>query len=210
MCSLTWAWLRSAIAEIPKAQEDNGKPLFGGFVRLDPKVGQAQMLFDIEVIHLDGPALVRDAQDLLCRQREGGAQENTSGVCPEDAVCWWDTDVKRQMGEPPLAWSYQVRALSSVCSGQLHALRPLVPERVGPLGELLVVQLPLGLDRPYHLPALTAAEFEQAIGSIPTVEEYVDLEARGPPRLSLRQHRLSERCFCSYESATAAQEPDRA
>ena len=90
-----------------------------------------------------------------------------------------DTDVKRQMGEPPLEWSHQVRALSSVCSGQLHALIPLVPERLGPLGELLVIQLPIGLDRTHDLPALTAAEFEQAIGSIPTVEEHVDLEASG-------------------------------
>jgi hypothetical protein len=89
-----------------------------------------------------------------------------------------DTDVKRQMVEPPLDWSYQVQALSSVCSGQLHALIPLMPERLGPLGELLVIELPIGLDGTHDLPALTAAEGEQAIGSIPTVEEHVDLEAR--------------------------------
>jgi hypothetical protein len=54
-----------------------------------------------------------------------------------------------------------------------------MPERLGPLREFLVVQLPIGLDRTHHMPALTAAEFEQAIGGIPTVEEHIDLEARG-------------------------------
>ena len=89
------------------------------------------------------------------------------------------TDVKRQVGEPPLKRSHQVRALSSVCSGQLHMLIPLMPERLGPLGELLVIELPIGLDRTHHMPTLAAAEFEQAIGSIPTVKEHVHLETSG-------------------------------
>ena len=41
-----------------QGEEDNGKPLFGRFVRLHPKVGQAQMLFDVEIVHLDRPALL--------------------------------------------------------------------------------------------------------------------------------------------------------
>jgi hypothetical protein len=50
-----------------EGQEDNGKPFFRRFVRLDPKVGQASRLFDVEVVDLDGPALLIDAQDVLCR-----------------------------------------------------------------------------------------------------------------------------------------------
>ena len=61
--------------------------------------------------------------------------------------------VKYQIGPGPLVWS-----------GELHALIPLMLERLGPLGELLVIQLPIGLDRTHHMPVLTAAEFEQAIG----------------------------------------------
>jgi hypothetical protein len=112
-----------------------------------------------------------------------------------------DTDVKRQMVEPPLEGAHQVRALSSVGSGQLHALRPLVSERLGPLGELLVVQLPIGRERTPHLPALTAAECEQALGSIPTVKEPVDLETRGQQLLSRRQPLLSQGCFLAKMEA---------
>jgi hypothetical protein len=58
-----------------------------------------------------------------------------------------------------------------------------MPERLGPLGELRVIQLAIGLDRTHYMPVLTAAEFEQAIGGIPTVEEHKDLESRGQPLL---------------------------
>ncbi len=56
-------------APLQKRQGDknNGEPLFRRFVRLHPKIGQAQMLFDIEVVHFNGPALLIDRQDLLCR-----------------------------------------------------------------------------------------------------------------------------------------------
>jgi hypothetical protein len=52
---------------------------------------------------------------------------------------------------------HQVRPLSLVCSGQLDALIPLMPERWRPWGEFLVVQLPIRRDGTHHLPALTAA-----------------------------------------------------
>ena len=145
-------------APLPKHQgeEDNGKPLFGRFVRLHPKVGQAQMLFDVEIVHLDGPALLIDAQDLLCRQREVGAQKILRVFVPRVPFADEDTDLKRQVVELPLEWSHQVRALSSVCRGQLDALIPLVSERLGPLGELLVVERPIGLDRREHSVILTS------------------------------------------------------
>jgi len=87
------------------------------------------------------------------------------------------TDLKRQLGQFPAEGPDQIGPESLVCSGQLHALIPLMPERLGPLRELLVSQLAVGLDRANHVPALTAAEFQEAIGSIPTVEEHIDLEA---------------------------------
>src|SRR5512132_2137489 len=161
-----------------EGEENNSKPLFGRFVRLDPKVGQAQTLFDVKVVDLDGPALLIDAQALLCRQRQVRTQKILRVFVPRVPFADEDTNVKRQMGEPPLDWSYQGQALSSVCSGPLHALISLRPERLGPLGALLVIELPIGLDGTHAMPALTAAEGEQAIGSIPTVEEHVDLEAR--------------------------------
>jgi len=86
------------------------------------------------------------------------------------------TDLKRPLGKFPAEGPYEIGPESLVCSGQLHALIPLMPERLGPLRELLVIQLPVGLDRTNHVPALTAAEFQYAIGSIPTVEEHIDLE----------------------------------
>ena len=48
-------------------EEDNRKPLFCRCVRLHPKVSQTSMRFDVEVIDLNGPALLINAQDLLCR-----------------------------------------------------------------------------------------------------------------------------------------------
>jgi hypothetical protein len=137
------------------------------------------MLFDVEIIHLDGPALLIDAQDLLCRQREVGAQKILRVFVPMVPLTDEDTDRKWHGVELALARPHQVSPLPLVCSGQLYALLPLMPERLGPLREFLVVQLPIGLDRTHHMPALTAAEFEQAIGGIPTVEEHIDLEARG-------------------------------
>src|SRR5262245_32129422 len=89
------------------------------------------------------------------------------------------TDRKRQLGELPVEGPYQIGPGPLVWSGQLHALIPLMLERLGPLGELLVIQLPLGLDRTHDMPGLTAAEFEQTIGGIPTVEKHIDLKTRG-------------------------------
>ena len=57
-------------------------------------------------------------------------------------------------------------------------------EHLGPLRALLVVQFPIGLDRTHHMPALTAAEFEQAVGGIPTVEEYINSVRRPLGRLT--------------------------
>jgi hypothetical protein len=46
-------FLRLGMVQAPlqkhQGEEDNGKPLFGRFVRLHPKVGQAQMLFDVKL-----------------------------------------------------------------------------------------------------------------------------------------------------------------
>ena len=76
----------------------------------------------------------------------------------------------------PAQCPHQISAGPFVCSGQLHTLIPLMPERVGPLREFLVIELPVGLDRTNHVSALTTAAFQDAIGSIPTVEEHIDLE----------------------------------
>src|SRR5215831_8254566 len=118
------------------------------------------MLFDIKVIDLDGPALLIDAQDLLCRQREVRAQKILRVFVPRVPFANEDTDVKRHVVEPPLEGAHQVRALSAVCSGQLHALIPLVSERLGPLRQLLIIQLAIRLERTHDMPTLTTAEFE--------------------------------------------------
>jgi hypothetical protein len=70
------------------------------------------------------------------------------------------TDLKRQLGQLPSQGPDQIGPESLVCSGQLHALIPLMPKSVGPLGELLVSQRAIGLDRTHHVPTLTAAEFQ--------------------------------------------------
>src|SRR5437879_5613333 len=86
------------------------------------------------------------------------------------------TDLKRQLGQFPSEGPYEIGPESLGCSGQLHVLIPLMPERLGPLRELLVSQRVVGLDRTNHVPALPAAALQEAIGSIPTVEEHIDLE----------------------------------
>ena len=136
------------------------------------------MLFDIKVIHLNGPTLLIDRQDLLCREREIGTQKILRVFIPMVPLTDEHTDLKRQLGQLPSQGPDQIGPESLVCSGQLHALIPLMPECVGPLGELLVSQRAIGLDRTNHVPALTAAEFQEAIGGIPTVEEDIHLEPR--------------------------------
>jgi hypothetical protein len=89
------------------------------------------------------------------------------------------TDLNRQLGELPVEGPAQIGPGPLVWSGQLHALIPLMLARLGPLGELLVIQLPIGLDRTHDMPVLTAAECEQPIGGIPTVEKPIDQQTRG-------------------------------
>jgi hypothetical protein len=165
-----------------ESEEDHGKPLFCRLVRVYPKGSQAHMLFDIAVVSLNRPARLIETQDLRCRQREVRAQKILRVFVPMVPLTNEDTDLKRQGLELALPRPHPVRPRPLVCSGQLHTLIPLMPERLGPLGELPVIQLAIGLDRTDARPALTAAEFAQAIGGRPTVEEHVDLDARGQPR----------------------------
>jgi hypothetical protein len=132
----------------------------------------------VEIVHFNGPTLLIDAQDLLGRQREVGAQKILRVFIPMVPLTDEDTDRKRQAMEFPVALPYKGRALPLVCSGQRHALIPLMPERLGPLREFLVIQLPIRLDRTHHVPALPTTAFQQAIGGVPTVKEHIDLEAR--------------------------------
>jgi hypothetical protein len=151
------------------------------------------MLGDVEVVHFDGPALVIDAQDLLGRPRSVGAQKRLRVFVPRVPLTDEDTDRNRQRGELALERAHQGGPLPLVCSGQLYTRIPLMPERLGLLGELRVGQLPIRLARPHDIPALSATKFAQAMGGIPTVEQHIDLESRGSPRLPLRQHFLSQR-----------------
>src|SRR5207249_4070249 len=111
----------------PESEEDHRKPLFYRFVRRHPKVGQPYMLFDGEIVHFDGPALLIPAQDVLGRQREVGAQKILRVFIPMVPLTDADTDRKRHALEWALALPYEVRALPLVCSGQRHALIPLMP-----------------------------------------------------------------------------------
>src|SRR6266849_3751824 len=63
---LGWGMVHAPLDKC-QGQKDHGEPLFRRFVGLHPKVGQAQMLFHIEVVYLNGPTLLIDRQDLLCR-----------------------------------------------------------------------------------------------------------------------------------------------
>ena len=103
-----------------------------------------------------------------------------------------DTDLKRQGVELASERPHEVGPLPLVCSGQLHTLIPLMPERLGPLGEFLVIQLPIRLESAHHMPALPATKFQQAIGGIPTVKEHIDLEARGQQPLELGKHLVGQ------------------
>jgi hypothetical protein len=172
--------------QTPQGEQDHGKPLCGRFVRWHPHVGHAPLLFAVAMGHRDGPALVRETQEVLCRYRQGRAQ-NILRVCVPRGPCAAEApDVKRPMGAPPLEGSPQGRALSSVWSGPLHALLPLVSERLGPLGARLVVQLPRGRARTPHLPTLPSAALEHALGRLPTVKAHGDLATCGQQRVGQR------------------------
>jgi hypothetical protein len=198
-------FLRVGMVQTPwqkyEGQEDNGQPLFRRFVRLDPKVGHASRLFDGEVVSLNGPALLRDAQDVLCRSREVGAQKILRVFVPRVPLTDEHTDVKRQAVERALERTHQGGPRPLVGSGQRHALIPLRPERLGPLGALLVIQLPMRLDRTHDIPALPATACAEAIGGIPTVEEHVDLASRGQQLVSLRSHGVGQRRLLAQAQA---------
>ena len=103
-----------------------------------------------------------------------------------------DTDFKRQLVELTLERAHQGGPLPPACRGQLYTLIPLMPERLGLLRELLVIERTIGLDRTNHMPVPTATEFEQAMGSIPTVKEHIDVEPRGQQPLECPQHVLGQ------------------
>jgi hypothetical protein len=75
------------------------------------------MLFNVEVVHLDGPALLIDAQDLLCRQRQVRAQKILRVFIPMVPLTDEHTDLKRHGIELAVERSHQVAALPLVCSG---------------------------------------------------------------------------------------------
>jgi hypothetical protein len=150
------------------------------------------MLIDVEVVHLDGPALSIDAQDLLARHCQVGAQNIPLVFVPMVPLTDEDTDRKRLGGERALERAHQVGPLPLAHSGQLHALIPLMPERLGPLGELLVALLSIRLDRTHHMPTLSVTTFKQAIDGIPTVEQHIDLDSTRQQLLQLRQHLIGQ------------------
>ena len=188
----THAFLGVSMVHAPwqkrQGDQNHGAPLFRRFGRLHPKIGPAPRLFDIEVVHCNGPALLRDRQDLRCRSRQIGAQKRLRVFIPMVPLTEKDTDCTRQLGALTLERAHQGGPLPPACRGPLHALIPLMPERLGPLRELLVIARAMGLDRTHHLPVPTATEFEQAIGSIPTVKEPIDVEPRRQQPLEFLQH----------------------
>src|SRR2546421_8608433 len=62
----THAFLGVSMVHAPlhkrQGDQNHGAPLFRRFGRLHPKIGPAPRLFDIEVVHCNGPALLRDRQ----------------------------------------------------------------------------------------------------------------------------------------------------
>jgi hypothetical protein len=146
------------------------------------------MLLDGEVVHCEGPALLKEAQDVRCRQRSVGAQNILRVLVPRVPLTDADTDRNRQGGELAVERAPQVGPLPLVCSGPRYTLIPLMPERLGPWGELLVVQLPIRLERPHDRPALSATQFAHALGGLPPVAQHSDLEGSGSQRRPLRQH----------------------
>jgi hypothetical protein len=179
-----------------QGDQNHGAPLFRRFVRLHPKIGQAPRLFAIEVVHCNGPALLRDRQDVLCRSRESGAQQILRVCLPMVPLTEKDTDCTWPRGKCPLERSHQGGPLPSAWSGELHALIPRRPERWGPLRELLVIERAIGRDRTHHLPVPTATACEPAIGSLPTVQESRDVASRRPQPLECLQHVVGQqRCL---------------
>ena len=103
-----------------------------------------------------------------------------------------DTDRKRQCGELPLERPHQGEPLPGGCRGELDTRLPLMLERLGPGGELRVIERPSGLDRTHARPALTAADWHASIGGIPTVKADRDLEGARQPLLYRCQHIVGE------------------
>jgi hypothetical protein len=139
----------------------------------------------------DFPAPLADAVAQVLRERGLPASVDRQGdlgvvVVPAerrdeavDVMAAQMDEIHERAHGPAAAVPGSKEAAEELAAQQEPSSRPLVSERLGPLGELLVIQLPIGLDRTHHMPTLAAAEFEQAVGRIPTVKEHVDLETRG-------------------------------
>ena len=143
-----------------QGQKDNSIPFLYGFIRLDAKVAQAQVLLEIEVIDFNGPPSLISRQSFLSRQVKVGGQKVLGVFIPTVPFTNEDTDFKREFSELTAELANQVKALLLVCSGQLDASVPLVLEVSVPLRQLLIVQQAIGLDGANHVPVLTPTEFQ--------------------------------------------------
>ena len=77
-----------------------------------------------------------------------------------------DTDLTRQGMAVALALPSAGRALPLVRRGQRYALRPLMPARLGPVGALLGIPLPMRPDGTPPMPALPATALQQALVAV--------------------------------------------
>ena len=98
-----------------------------------------------QIISFNRPTLVIDRHDLLRREREIGTQKILRVFIPTMPSTDEHTNLTRPLVQLPLTGPDQIGPLPVVCRGQLSALIPLMPERLGPLRALRVIQLPIGL-----------------------------------------------------------------
>lgn len=164
-----------------------GKALVGRCGGLDSPGGPAHGLVARDVLPRTRPPLLLERPAGLGRERARGTQNRRRGFLPMVPAPKQPTACKRHRGKLPPAGPAPRGPASLVGSGQRHALRPLLPECVGPWCALLVAQRALGRARTPPVPALRAAALPEARGGLPTVAEDLHVAPRREQRLSARQ-----------------------
>jgi hypothetical protein len=157
--------------QVGQGQKNNGIPLFDGFDRLNPEIGQAQALLKGKVINFNGPAVLIESQASFGREAQVSTDKVLGALVPRVPFANEDTDLERQVFELTLHGADQIGPKLLVCSGQRESLIPLVLKVPVPFRELFPVQLPIGLDGGDNVPALSPTEFQQFVGGIPTITQ---------------------------------------
>lgn len=191
--SLRLVGKHDSVLQVIHCQGYHCEPLLDGFEGLQAEVTETEDFLEIQVIDFHGPTLLIEAQGLLGRQGDVGAQE-VPGVWIASAFFRNDdVDLLLDLLEMPMDGADEVGASRTrVYSLQRDLLVGLVLERLVVAVDALFLDLAIGLEGTHYLPFLAQAEIDQFRGGIPGVEEHIDLAVCWQERFQFQQHLPSQ------------------